>query len=103
MLTPESYGLVIPWETDNPPTAHAVTHALRSYVPEDALIIHVETYVTPLRTELRVKYTFWRQQRPALGSHRGAGSGTGHVDTNATARSRLEQLIATTKHERTEQ
>lgn len=21
MLTPETYGLVIPWETDNPPTA----------------------------------------------------------------------------------
>lgn len=103
MLTPETYGLVIPWETDNPPTAHAVTHALRTYVPEDALIIHIETHVTPLRTELRVKYTMWRQQRPALDSRRGAGSGTGHVDTNATARSRLEQLIATTKHERTEQ
>lgn len=103
MLTPETYGLVIPWETDNPPTAHAVTHALRAYVPEDALIINVETHVTPLRTELRVKYTMWLQQRPALDSLRGAGSGTGHVDTNATACSRLEQLIATTKHERTEQ
>ena len=83
MLTPETYGLVIPWETDNPPTAHAVTHALR--------------------TELRVKYTFWGQQRPALDSLRGAGSGTGHVDANATVRRRLEQLISTTKHERTEQ
>lgn len=93
MLTPETYGLVIPWETDNPPTAHAVTHALRSYVPEDALIIHIETHVTPLRTELRVKYTFWGQQRPALDSRRGAGSGTGHVDSNATARRSLEQLI----------
>ena len=103
MLTPETYGLVIPWETDNPPTAHAVTHALRTYVPETARIIHVETHATPLRTELRVKYTFQGQQRPALDSRRGAGSGTGHVDTNATARSRLEQLIATTKHERTEQ
>ena len=103
MLTPETYGLVIPGETINPPTGRDVAHALRSYVPEDALIIHVETHVTPLRTELRVKYTFWRQQRPALDSRRGAGSGTGHVDANATARSRLEQLIATTKHERTEQ
>lgn len=93
MLTPETYGLVIPWETDNPPTAHAVTHALRSYVPEDALIIHIETHVTPLRTELRVKYTFWGQQRPALDSRRGVGSGTGHVDSNATARRSLEQLI----------
>lgn len=103
MLTPETYGLVIPWETDNPPTAHAVTHALRSYVPGDALILHIETHVTPLRVELRVKYTFWGQRRPALDSLRGAESGTGHVDANATARRRLEQLIATTKHERTEQ
>lgn len=59
MLTPETYGLVIPWETDNPPTGRDVAHALRTYVPEDALIIHVETHVTPLRTELRVKYTMW--------------------------------------------
>lgn len=29
MLTPETYGLVIPWETINPPTARDVTHALR--------------------------------------------------------------------------
>ena len=83
MLTPETWALVFPWETDNPPTGRDVAHALR--------------------TELRVKYTMCRQQRPALDSRRGAGSGTGHVDTNATARSRLEQLIATTKHERTEQ
>lgn len=103
MLTPETYGLVIPWETINPPNAHTVTHALRTYVPETARIIHVETHATPLRTELRVKYTFQGQQRPALDSPRGAGSGTGHVDANATARRRLEQLIATTKHERTEQ
>lgn len=103
MLTPETWALVFPWETDNPPTGRDVAHALRTYVPEDALIIHVETHVTPLRTELRVKYTMWRQQRPALDSLRDAGSGTGHVDTNATARRRLEQLIATTKHERTEQ
>lgn len=103
MLTPETWAIVFPWETDNPPTGRDVAHVLRTYVPEDALIIHVETHVTPLRTELRVKYTMWRQQRPALDSRRGAGSGTGHVDTNATARSRLEQLIATTKHERTEQ
>lgn len=96
MLTPETYGLVIPWETDNPPTAHAVTHALRTYVPETALILHVETHVTPLRTELRVKYTFQEQQRPALDSLRGAGSGTGHVDANPTARRSLEQLIANT-------
>lgn len=93
MLTPETYGLVIPWETDNPPTAHAVTHALRTYVPETARIIHIETHVTPLCTELRVKYTMWRRQRPALDSPRGAGSGTGHVDSNATARRNLEQLI----------
>lgn len=103
MLTPETYGLVIPWETINPPTGRDVTHALRTYVPEDALIIHVETHETPLRTELRVKYTFQGQQRPALDSPRGAGSGTGHVDSNATARRSLEQLISTTKHERTEQ
>lgn len=25
MLTPETYGLVIPWETDNPPTAEAIS------------------------------------------------------------------------------
>lgn len=55
MLTPETYGLVIPWETDNPPTGRDVTHALCTYVPETARIIHVETHVTPLRTELRVK------------------------------------------------
>lgn len=103
MLTPETWALVFPWETDNPPTGRDVTHALRTYVPEDALIIHVETHETPLRTELRVKYTFWGRQRPALDSLRGAGSGTGHVDANATARRRLEQLISTTKHERTEQ
>lgn len=96
MLTPETYGLVIPWETDNPPTGRDVTHALRTYVPETARIIHIETHVTPLRTELRVKYTFWGQQRPALDSPRGAGSGTGHVDHNATARRSLEQLIADT-------
>lgn len=96
MLTHETYGLVIPWETDNPPTAHAVTHALRTYVPETARIINIETHVTPLRTELCVKYTFWGQQRPALDSPRGAGSGTGHVDHNATARRNLEQLIAAT-------
>lgn len=93
MLTPETYGLVIPWETINPPTGRDVTHALRTYVPETARIIHVETHVTPLRTELRVKYTFWEHQRPALDSLRGAGSGTGHVDNNATARRSLEQLI----------
>lgn len=92
MLTPETYGLVIPWETDNPPTAHAVTHALRSYVPGDGLIIHIETHVTPLRVELRVKYTMWGQRRPALDS-RTAGSGTGHVDHDTTARRSLEQLI----------
>lgn len=103
MLTPKTWALVFPWETDNPPTGRDVAHALRTYVPEDALIIHVETHVTPLRTELRVKYTFCGQQRPALDSLRGAGSGTGHVDHNATARRRLEQLISTTKHERTEQ
>lgn len=93
MLTPETYGLVIPWETDNPPTARAVTHALRTYVPKTARIIHVETHATPLRTELRVKYTFWGQQRPALDSRRGAGSGTGHVDHDTTAHRSLEQLI----------
>ena len=93
MLTPETWALVFPWETDNPPTGRAVAHALRTYVPEDAQIIHVETHVTPLRTELRVKYTFWGQQRPALDFRRGAGSGTGHVDHNATARRSLEQLI----------
>lgn len=93
MLTPETWALVFPWETDNPPTGRDVTHALRTYVPEDAQIIHVETYETPLRTELRVKYTMWRRQRPALDSLRGAGSGTGHVDHNATARRSLEQLI----------
>lgn len=74
MLTPETWALVFPWETDNPPTGRDVAHALR--------------------TELRVKYTMWRQQRPALDSRRGAGSGTGHVDHNATARRNLEQLIA---------
>lgn len=93
MLTPETWALVFPWETDNPPTGRDVTHALRTYVPEDAQIIHVETHETPLRTELRVKYTMWRRQRPALDSLRGAGSGTGHVDHNATARRSLEQLI----------
>ena len=103
MLTPETYGLVIPWETDNPPTGRDVTHALGTYVPTDARIIHVETRVSPLRTELRVKYTFRGQQRPALDSRREAGSGTGHVDANATALRRLEQLISTTRHERTEQ
>lgn len=97
MLTPETYGLVIPWETINPPTGRDVTHALRTYVPETARIIHVETHVTPLRTELRVKYTFQEQQRPALDSLRGAGSGTGHVDANPTARRSLEQLIAKTR------
>lgn len=96
MLTPETYGLVIPWETINPPTGRDVTHALRTYVPETARIIHVETHVTQLRTELRVKYTFQGQQRPALDSPRGAGSGTGHVDANPTARRSLEQLNANT-------
>ena len=72
MLTPETYGLVIPWETINPPTGRDVTHVLRTYVPEAARIIHVETHATPLRTELRVKYTFQGQQRPALDSPRGA-------------------------------
>ena len=96
MLTPETYGLVIPWETINPPTARDVTHALRTYVPETARIIHVETHATTLRTELRVKYTFQGQQRPALDSPRGAGSGTGHVDANPTARRSLERLIADT-------
>lgn len=57
MLTPETYGLVIPWETINPPTARDVTHALRTYVPETARIIHVETHATPLRTELRIECT----------------------------------------------
>nr|DAX38686.1 MAG TPA: hypothetical protein [Caudoviricetes sp.] len=93
MLTPETWALVFPWETDNPPTGRDVTHALRTYVPEDAQIIHVETHETPFRTELRVKYTMWRRQRPALDSLRGAGSGTGHVDSNATACRCLEQLI----------
>lgn len=90
MLTPETWALVFPLETDNPPTGRDVTHALRTYVPETARIIHVETHATPLRTELRVKYTFQGQQRPALDSLRGAGSGTGHVDSNATARRSLE-------------
>lgn len=76
MLTPETYGLVIPWETINPPTGRDVTHALR--------------------TELRVKYTFQGQQRPALDSPRGAGSGTGHVDHDTTAHRSLAQLIANT-------
>lgn len=96
MLTPETWALVFPWETDNPPTGRDVTHALRTYVPETARIIHVETHVTPLRTELRVKYTFWGQQRPALDSPCGAGSGTGHVDHDTTAHRSLAQLIANT-------
>lgn len=58
MLTPETWALVIPWETTNPPTGRDVTHMLRTYVPETARIIHVETHVTELHTELRVKYTF---------------------------------------------
>lgn len=35
MLTPETYGLVIPWETINPPTGRDVTHALGTYANRD--------------------------------------------------------------------
>lgn len=31
MLTPETYGLVIPWETDNPPTGRDGTSEVKRF------------------------------------------------------------------------
>jgi len=60
MLTPETWALVFPWETDNPPTGRDIAKALRK-LPADAEAISIEPttveYVDASHVGLRIEYT----------------------------------------------